>query len=86
MDTKQDFHIVKTAHPVLSPCAFRITETGVVVRQAHLDELIQKARQNGYDVWPLIDNDFNPEKRTQYSLIKTKRTDHKRIDWLCPTI
>lgn len=62
MDTKQDFHIVKTAHPVLSPCAFRITETGVVVRQAHLDELIQKARQNGYDVWPLIDNDFNPEK------------------------
>lgn len=77
MDTEQEMHPVKTGHPVLSPCAFRITQEGVVLRHPHFDVLIEKARENGYDVWPLVDNDFNPEKT--HAILSNANTREKII-------
>ncbi len=52
---------LQTHQPVLSPCAFRLTESGVELRNPDFDMLAASYAEKGYAMWPLIDNNFNPK-------------------------
>lgn len=50
-----------TRQSVMSPCAFRLTDKGVELRNPDFDMLAESYKEKGYAMWPLIDNDFNPK-------------------------
>ena len=52
---------LQTRQPVMSPCAFRLTENGVELRNPDFDMLASTYTSKGYAMWPLIDNNFNPK-------------------------
>ena len=52
---------LQTRQPVMSPCAFRLTESGVELRNPDFDMLASTYTSKGYVMWPLIDNNFNPK-------------------------
>lgn len=49
-----------TAQPVISPCAFRLTDKGVALRHDDFAMLADAYAAKGYAMWPLIDNNFDP--------------------------
>lgn len=51
---------LETAQPVMSPCAFRLTNTGVDLRHDDFAMLAEAYASKGYAMWPLIDNNFDP--------------------------
>ncbi len=60
MDENATVPFLRTKQPVVSPCAFRITKDGVLLRNPDFDTLIMEWKSKGYAVWPLVDNNFNP--------------------------
>lgn len=52
---------LNTQQPVMSPCAFRLTRQGIDLRNPDFDMLEASYRDKGYAMWPLIDNDFDPQ-------------------------
>ena len=60
MDENAQVPPLRTKQPVVSPCAFRITKDGVLLRNPDFDTLIMEWKAKGYAVWPLVDNNFNP--------------------------
>ena len=60
MDENAQVPPLRTKQPVVSPCAFRITKDGVLLRNPDFDTLIMEWKSKGYTVWPLVDNNFNP--------------------------
>lgn len=61
MDEKSPIPELKTKQPVLSPCAFRLSSKGIVLRNPDLDTLITLWQEKGYAIWPLVDNNFSPK-------------------------
>lgn len=61
MNAKQSLVDLKRKQAVMSPCAFRLTTDGVELRNAELDRLADVYDQSGYAMWPLVDNNFDPE-------------------------
>lgn len=49
-----------TAQPVMSPCAFRLTDGGIALRHDDFAMLADAYAAKGYAMWPLIDNNFDP--------------------------
>ena len=45
----------------MSPCAFRLTESGIELRNPDFDMLASTYTSKGYAMWPLLDNNFNPK-------------------------
>lgn len=74
MDEGQSLPKLSTRQPVMSPCAFRLTEKGLEVRNPDLDMLNDSYKENGYAMWPLVDNDFNP-KLTHQILANSRLQD-----------
>ncbi len=60
MDENAPVPPLRTKQPVVSPCAFRITKDGVLLRNPDFDTLLMEWKAKGYAVWPLVDNNFNP--------------------------
>ena len=60
---KEDANLpsLQTHQPVMSPCAFRLTESGIELRNPDFDMLASTYTSKGYAMWPLIDNNFNPK-------------------------
>ena len=61
MKLDADLPALNTAQPVMSPCAFCLTRQGIVLRSRELDRLAAFYKEKGYAMWPLIDNDFDPD-------------------------
>lgn len=60
MQLNEDLPSLDTAQPVMSPCAFRLTGTGVELRHDELAMLENRYAEQGYAMWPLVDNSFDP--------------------------
>lgn len=60
MDENAEIPAMKTKQPVVSPCAFRISKDGIILRNPDFDTLVADWQAKGYSVWPLVDNDFSP--------------------------
>ena len=60
---KEDANLpsLQTHQPVMSPCAFRLTESGIELRNPDFDMLASTYTSKGYAMWPLLDNNFNPK-------------------------
>ncbi|MEE3441324.1 MAG: glycosyl hydrolase family 18 protein, partial [Megasphaera elsdenii] len=60
---KEDANLpsLQTHQPVMSPCAFRLTENGIELRNPDFDMLASTYTSKGYAMWPLLDNNFNPK-------------------------
>lgn len=60
---KTDVPPVKPAaeQAVISPTAFRVSKEGVTLRKADFKEYVDAYKASGYAVWPLVDNNFDPE-------------------------
>lgn len=52
---------ISVKQPVMSPCAFRLSPQGVELRDPDFDMLAASYTDKGYDMWPLIDNNFDPK-------------------------
>lgn len=61
MDEEAPLPALQTAQPVMSPCAFRLSDTGVLLRNPDFDMLAETYASKGYAMWPLVDNNFDPD-------------------------
>lgn len=60
MQGDENLPSLDTAQPVMSPCAFRLTDQGVALRHDDFAMLADAYAVKGYAMWPLIDNNFDP--------------------------
>lgn len=60
MQGDENLPSLDTAQPVMSPCAFRLTDKGVALRHDDFAMLADAYAAKGYAMWPLIDNNFDP--------------------------
>lgn len=60
MQEDENLPSLDTAQPVMSPCAFRLTDQGVALRHDDFAMLADAYAAKGYAMWPLIDNNFDP--------------------------
>lgn len=60
MQGDENLPSLDTAQPVMSPCAFRLTDQGVALRHDDFAMLADAYAAKGYAMWPLIDNNFDP--------------------------
>lgn len=60
MQGDENLPSLDTAQPVMSPCAFRLTDQGVALRHDDFSMLADAYAAKGYAMWPLIDNNFDP--------------------------
>jgi spore germination protein YaaH len=61
MKEKDNIPEINAKQRVISPTAFRMTISGIELHNPDLDTLIAAYRDKGYDVWPLVDNHFDPQ-------------------------
>lgn len=61
MDEKQEIPSLQTKQPIMSPCALRLTEKGLELRHPDFAMLAAAYRNKGYQMWPLVDNHFDPK-------------------------
>ena len=45
----------------MSPTAFRLTKSGIELRNPDFDMLAETYAEKGYAMWPLVDNNFDPK-------------------------
>jgi spore germination protein YaaH len=62
MDENADFHPIPAKKSVMSPCAFRLSTKGVELRDPDFAMLAGAYHEKGYAMWPLIDNNFDPQE------------------------
>ena len=60
MQGDENLPSLDTAQPVMSPCAFRLTDGGIALRHDDFAMLADAYAAKGYAMWPLIDNNFDP--------------------------
>lgn len=60
---KEDSNLpsLQTRQPIMSPTAFRLTKSGVELRNPDFDMLAETYAEKGYAMWPLVDNNFDPK-------------------------
>lgn len=68
---------LKARRPVISPCAFSISKQGLVLKHPDFDTYVQKYHDRGYDVWPLVDNAFDP--KLTHEVLTNKRLQEQII-------
>lgn len=61
MNEQQSLPSLDTAQPVMSPCAFRLGKDGIELRNPDFDMLAESYAAKGYAMWPLVDNQFDPD-------------------------
>ncbi|MCI1822918.1 MAG: glycosyl hydrolase family 18 protein [Megasphaera sp.] len=61
MKEKDNIPEINAKQRVISPTAFRLTTSGIELRNPDLDTLVAAYRDKEYDVWPLVDNHFDPQ-------------------------
>ena len=66
MQGDENLPSLDTAQPVMSPCAFRLTDKGVALRHDDFSMLADAYAAKGYAMWPLIDNNFDPALTMPY--------------------
>lgn len=59
MDENQTLPTLQHDRAVMSPCAFRLSKDGVILRNPDFDMLAERYAENGYQMWPLVDNAFD---------------------------
>jgi spore germination protein YaaH len=50
---------LKARIPVISPCAFSISEHGLLLKHPDFDTYVSRYQEKGYQIWPLVDNQFD---------------------------
>lgn len=76
----QELTPLKTANPVMSPCAFRLSEDGIQLRNPDFDMLAESYNSQGYSMWPLVDNQFDPE--LTHKILQSPQLQQRLIDEL----
>ena len=71
---------LQTANPVMSPCAFRLTKDGIELRNPDFDMLAEAYGAQGYTMWPLVDNQFDPDLTHQ--ILQSPQLQQRLIDEL----
>ena len=61
MKEDADLPSLQTRQPIMSPTAFRLTKSGIELRNPDFDMLAETYAEKGYAMWPLVDNNFDPK-------------------------
>ena len=61
MKEDPDLPELRTHQPIMSPTAFRLTKSGIELRNPDFDMLAETYAAKGYAMWPLVDNNFDPK-------------------------
>lgn len=61
MDETQNLPSLQTKQLIMSPCALRLSEHGLELRHPDFAMLAASYRDKGYQMWPLVDNHFDPK-------------------------
>lgn len=57
----EDIPEIKSKQPAISMTSFSLSKDGVVLKNPNFDKLLESYQQKGYVLWPLVDNDFDPD-------------------------